>query len=116
MLGAWAGYLWPASPLIKGQGLAIVVPLAAFAVAAVLWLTLDRRPIASGLRLIFLAVLAAGWLLTLVLFRSHGDLFAYTALAAPFIIVVVALKPPSSSEQAWTANLTALHADVLRSC
>lgn len=98
VLGAWAGYLWPESPLIKGQGLAIVVPLASFVIAAVLWLALDRRPSASGPRLLFLLVLAAGWLLTLVLFRTHGDLFAYTALSAPFIIAMVTIKPPNASE------------------
>ena len=98
VLGLWAGYLWPARAVFKGQAPAVLVPLLAFAVSLVLWVLLERRRPVRGWALAFLVALAVAWVVNLAAFRFHGDSFTYGALLFLPILLMVGLKPPTWRE------------------
>ena len=96
--GLWAGYLWPAQPVFKGQAPGVLIPIAAFVVAASLWIMLRRRKPSSGWLLSFSVLLAAAWAANLLSFRFHGDAFTYGAMLFVPIVAMIVLKPPSVKE------------------
>lgn len=100
VLGLWAGYLWPAQPVFKGQSTAVLVPLLAFLIALGLWLRLNGRPRLRGWPLAFMTLLAVAWLASLISYRIHGDAFTYGALLFIPVVLMVVYKPPSLAEGA----------------
>jgi hypothetical protein len=100
VLGLWAGYLWPAQPVLKGQSAAVLVPLLAFVVALGVWLRTRGRSRLRGWPLAFMTLLAVAWLANLISYRIHGDAFTYGALLFIPVVLMVVYKPPSLAEGA----------------
>ena len=107
IFGLWAGYLRPGTPVLWGQSLAVLVPIAAFIGAVIFWVLLKSRDALRGWPLAFVCVLGVAWLANLVSFRFHGDAFTYGALAFVPILVMMTLKPPTAKEGTSTLILTA---------
>lgn len=102
VLERWANYLWFEEPVFKGQAANILVMYAGFAVSLALWLVLDRRTTMKGWGLAFIVLMSVAWIVHLLLYRSHGDSFNYTALLYVPILLMVAIKPPKVGE-VWAA-------------
>ena len=98
VLGLWAGYIWPAQPVFKGQSAAVLVPLFAFVIALGLWLRVRGRPRLRGWPLAFMTLLAIAWMANLISYRIHGDAFTYGALLFIPVVLMVVYKPPSLTE------------------
>ena len=100
----FGGYLRFEQPVAFGQSLNIFIAYAAFVIAALLWVRLDRRPRLRGLPAAFLTLMGIAWFIHLTLYRWHGDAFDYTALLYVPILLMLLLKPPAR-EEAWAAVL-----------
>jgi hypothetical protein len=108
MLAGWSNYL---SPLlvpeglaIKGQALAIVIPIVGFPIPLVLWLLYRGTRTVSRWLLAFLVGLAVSWVLHMVLLRIHGDQNNHLVWLFIPILFMLLWKTPTS-QQAWQAIL-----------
>jgi O-antigen ligase len=88
-------YLFGLTPIFKGQATSIVLSLALFSVALVLWL--GFRPTAKPQLLfkVFLALNIVAWVVIAALVWRDGDMFAHTTFLAPLIYAMVFIKPPN---------------------
>jgi O-antigen ligase len=102
VIARFAGYLWFEQPILKGQSANIVLLFIFFAFALILWLRLERRAWATGWFRVFLILMSLAWVVTLIVFRYHGDSFNYTAFLYVPILGMIAFKPPRA-EETWTA-------------
>ena len=100
----FAGYLWYAEPVFKGQPANILLTFLAFGLAFVLWLVLGPRRAARGWFLGFLAGLSICWVTHVLIYRAHSDAYNYTAFLYVPVLIMIAFKPPKASE-AWSAVL-----------
>jgi len=106
MAAGYANYL---SPLlfsdgltIRGQSLAIVIPLLGFPVSVVLWWLYRGRRTTSRWLIVFLCGLAASWILHMVLLRIHGDQNNHLVWLFIPVLAMLLWKTPNSNE-AWQA-------------
>lgn len=97
-MGLWAGYVWPGLVAFKGQAPAVLVPLAFYLAALAAWVALRPRPLTGGWSLAFLGTLSLAWVVNLVLFYAHGDLFTHLAWLFVPILGMLAIRPPRASE------------------
>lgn len=102
VIARFAGYLWFEEPIFKGQSSNIVLFYLFFAIVLVLWLRLNRRSWANSWFLLFVVLMSLAWVVTVFVFRYHGDSFNYTAFLYVPILLMIAAKPPTASE-AWIA-------------
>ena len=98
----WAQYLWPTSPTLKGQVVAIWLMYVGFVLVGLAWLLNSQRSSAAPLLRWFLGLLGLSWVGLMTISRVHSDSYNYTAYLVPVIILLIWLKPPTS-RQAWTA-------------
>lgn len=105
--GLWAGYLRPAEPIAWGQSAAVILPLVGVGISSLFWLFLDSRPRLTGWPLLFMTLLGIAWVVSLGVFRYHGDAFTYGALAFLPLLAMISMKPPSTKEGVTVLLLTA---------
>lgn len=96
--GLWAGYLWPAQPLLFGQAAAVLLPLLGYLPVIVLAVAGGKSGMRSRTLDVFLASLLLCWLVSLVLYRFHGDLYTHVIWVFPLLIVLLWRHPPTLSE------------------
>ena len=108
MLAGWSNYL---SPLLvpeglalKGQSLAVVIPIVGFPIPLVLWLVYRGTRTGSRWLVAFLVGLAVSWVLHMVLLRIHGDQNNHLVWLFIPILFMLLWKTPTS-QQAWQAIL-----------
>lgn len=124
MLGAWANYLADrfdaADYTIKGQSPGIVIPIFALPAVFGLWLVYRRNAPRDPWITFFFVLLMVAWPVHIWLSLMHGDQLAHTVWIYPLILVMLAVKPPSSNSAlsvvewfAWCAALILVVTRVL---
>lgn len=102
--GAWSNYLAgqvsPDGFTFKAQSLGILVPLAGFPVALVLWFLYQGHRARDPWIITFFVLLFLAWPIHVLIARSHGDQFAHTVWLYLPILAMIAFKLPSPHE-AW---------------
>ena len=96
--GLWAGYLWPTKPILFGQAAAVLIPLVGYLPVIVVAVAGGKSGMRSRTVDVFLASLLLCWLVSLVLYRSHGDLYTHVIWVFPFLIVLLWRHPSTLSE------------------
>jgi hypothetical protein len=104
MAAGWANYLsplvWPEGFTIKGQSLAIIIPIVLFPISAFLWLfyrgTRAQNPWVGA----FLIGLAVAWPIHMLILRAHGDQYPHVVWLFIPVLAMLYFKAPNASE-AW---------------
>ena len=103
-LGAWSNYLagqaFPDGLTFKAQSMGIIVPLAVFPVAFILWLLYRGHRARDPWIVTFFVLLFIAWPIHIFIARSHGDQFAHTVWLYLPILAMIAFKLPSKDD-AW---------------
>ena len=97
VLERWVNYLWFEQAVVWGQPANVVTMFVVVGLAFWVWLIATPRRIASRELMLFIAAMAAAWLVHWLLYRYHGDAMNYTAILYVPILVLIALKPPDFS-------------------
>ena len=120
VLERWVNYLWFEQAVVWGQPGNVMTMFLVAGFAFLLWLLADPRRIASGWLMAFLAGMAGAWFIHWLLYRYHGEAMNYTAILYVPILVLIALKPPSSFGVrlavltfAWTTTIVLVATRVL---
>jgi len=97
-LGTISFYLFGTTPVLKGQSLGILIPLAGIGLAGILWL-FCRASTRTTLQLAYFGVaLFSLWTFTTIRSLSFNEPYNYTAWLLPIFIAMVILKPPNRIE------------------
>ena len=88
-------YLAPNSTAWKGQGLSILLTLAALALAVALCFAASPMMQWSGLSKLILISLLLYWGIALISNYSHHDGYNYTAFVIPVVVIMLWLRPVS---------------------
>ena len=105
MAAGWGNYLspliWPEGFTIRGQALAIVIPIILFPVSLLLWLIYNGKRVESPWATAFLIGLAISWVVHMLIIRYHGDQYPHVVWLFIPILIMFFLKAPSP-EECWT--------------
>lgn len=120
VMGDWSGEIWPGVAVWKAQAPAVLIPIAGFGIAGVLWLVLRWRTVARGWLLVFLGAFAVTWLANLLGHFYHSDMTTHIALLFVPVLAMIAIKPPTLPESvrtlialAWSIAITLVAARLL---
>lgn len=108
LAAGWANYLspliWPEGFTVRGQALAIVIPVVLFPISVLLWLVYKGKRIQSPWAGAFLVGLGIAWVIHMVIIRHHGDQYPHTVWLFIPVLVMLFFKAPKCDE-CWVVIL-----------
>lgn len=97
-------FLWPMTPIFKGQGAEILIPFLFLALGFGLWLMYVTDLSWPKITKIFLVLLLAYWLYVRILDSVQNDGVNYTVLILPIVICMIYLKPITTKTTLFTLD------------
>lgn len=85
--------VFPFSPIIKGQGLSIVVPWAIAAIAVIFWIKQPRIRRRFTVGRVAIVILLAAWVWITTLDRIDNQGFNYNTYLIPMLMLMLIIKP-----------------------
>ena len=85
ILATLANFLWPMTPLFKGQGAEILIPFVFLALGFGLWLMYVTELTWPKITKVFLALVLAYWFYARILDSVQNDGVNYTAFILPIV-------------------------------
>lgn len=108
LAAGWANYLspliWPEGFTVRGQALAIVIPIVLFPISVLLWLVYTGKRIQNPWAGAFLIGLGIAWVIHMVIIHHHGDQFPHTVWLFIPVLAMLFFKAPQY-EECWTVIL-----------
>lgn len=104
ILSPLANFLWPMTPVFKGQGLEILIPFIFAFAGFLLWLIFDTNRNWDKKTRIFLSIVAVYWMYARILDASQNDGVNYNSLIVPLLVLLVYLKPLNRTQMFRTMD------------
>ena len=104
ILATLANFLWPMTPLFKGQGAEILIPFVFLALGFGLWLMYVTELTWPKITKVFLALVLAYWFYARILDSVQNDGVNYTAFILPIVICMIYRKPITAKTTLFTLD------------
>lgn len=112
VLDRYVSYLFGSQGFIAGQPAGVITLFGFFGFAFLVWARQARVSAPTSVLSLFLWASTVAWVVHLFLYRIHGDAFLYTAFLFIPILLMIWVKPPSTSQVknailafAWTTSI-----------
>ena len=104
VLAILANFFWPLTPVFKGQGAEILIPLVFLVVGVVFWIAYSTNLTWPKNTKIFLGLVIVYWFYARILDSIQNDAVNYTAFILPIVIGMIYLKPITTRTTFFTLD------------